>query len=74
VRLCKAKDANKAEIAKKLGVEYKTYCNWVYVSNDERSAEEKAEMKKLKKEIAPLKEKSKILISSRFQECARYLN
>ena len=61
VRLCKAKDANKAEIARMLGVEYKTLCNWFYVSNDEMSAEEKAEMKKLKKENLRLKEEVAIL-------------
>jgi transposase len=61
VRLCKAKGSNKAEIARKLGVEYKTLCNWVYASNDEISPEEKAEMKKLKKENARLKEENEIL-------------
>ncbi len=35
VRLCNAKDANKAQIARSLGVEYKTLCNWVYLSKDE---------------------------------------
>jgi transposase len=61
VGLCKAKDANKAEIARKLAVEYKTLCNWVYASNDNLSAEEKAEMKRLKKENARLKEENEIL-------------
>jgi hypothetical protein len=44
-----------------LRVECKTFCNWVYASNDERSAEEKAEVKKLKKENARLKEEIEIL-------------
>jgi len=61
IRLCKAKDANKAEIARKLGVEYKTLCNWVYASNDEMDEEEKAEIKKQKKENARLKEEVEIL-------------
>lgn len=61
IRLCKAKDANKAEIARSLGVEYKTLCNWFYASKDETTAEEKAEMKKLKKEITRLKEEVAIL-------------
>ncbi|MDX1919614.1 MAG: transposase [Candidatus Caenarcaniphilales bacterium] len=33
IRLCKAKEANKAEIARKLGLNYKTICNWVYASS-----------------------------------------
>jgi transposase len=61
VRLCKVKDANKAEIAMKLGVEYKTLCNWFYASENDLPAEEKAEMKRLKKENARLKEENEIL-------------
>ena len=73
VRLCKAKDSNKAEIARKLGVEYKTLCNWVYASNDEMNEEEKAEMKRLKKENARLKEENEILkkASQYFAKIAR---
>ena len=47
IRLCKVKDSNKAEIARKLGVEYKTLCNWVYASENDLPSEEKAEMKRL---------------------------
>ena len=61
VRLCKVKDANKAEISRKLGVEYKTLCNWVYASENDLPSEEKAEMKRLKKENARLKEEVEIL-------------
>ena len=61
IRLCNAKDANKEEIARRLGVEYKTLCNWVYLSKDEVAPEEKAEMKRLKKENARLKEEVEIL-------------
>ncbi|NJN74849.1 MAG: transposase [Limnothrix sp. RL_2_0] len=73
VRLCKAKDSNKAEIARKLGIEYKTLCNWVYASNDEMNEEEKAEMKRLKKENARLKEEVEILkkASQYFAKVAR---
>jgi len=61
IRLCKVKGANKAEIARGLGVEYKTLCNWVYASENDLPAEEKAEMKKLKKENARLREENEIL-------------
>lgn len=73
IRLCKGKDANKAEIARQLGVEYKTLCNWVYASNDEMNEEEKAEMKRLKKENARLKEENEILkkASQYFAKIAR---
>ncbi|MDX1920362.1 MAG: transposase [Candidatus Caenarcaniphilales bacterium] len=61
VRLCKVKGTNKAEIARKLGIEYKTLCNWCYASKNDLPAEEKAEMKKLKKENARLREEVEIL-------------
>ncbi|MDX1919286.1 MAG: transposase [Candidatus Caenarcaniphilales bacterium] len=57
IRLCKVKVANKAEIARKLGLTYKTLCNWFYDSNDEISPEEKAEIKRLNKENARLAER-----------------
>ncbi|MDX1919702.1 MAG: transposase [Candidatus Caenarcaniphilales bacterium] len=73
VRLCKAKGSNKAEIARKLGVTYKTLCNWVYSSNEKISPEEKAEMKRLNKENARLKEENEILkkASQYFAKVAR---
>ncbi|MFN5540083.1 MAG: hypothetical protein ACK481_08530 [Candidatus Melainabacteria bacterium] len=43
--MCKTKDSNKAEIARKLGVEYKTLCNWFYASENDLPAEEKVKMK-----------------------------
>jgi len=61
VGLCKVKGSNKAEIARKLGVEYKTLCNWFYEAENDLPAEEKAEMKKLKKENARLREENEIL-------------
>ena len=61
IRLCKVKGANKAEIARQLGVDYKTLCNWVYTKENAIPAEDKAEIKKLKKENARLKEENEIL-------------
>ena len=61
IRLCKAKDPNKAEVARKLGVEYKTLCNWFYALENDLPAEEKAEIKKLKKENSRLKVENQIL-------------
>lgn len=59
--MCNAKDANKAQIARSLGVEYKTLCNWVYLSKSEIDPAEKDEFKRLKKENARLKEENEIL-------------
>ena len=61
VRLCKTKRASKAEIARKLGVDYKTLCNWVYTERTDLPAEDKTEIKKLRKENARLKEENEIL-------------
>jgi transposase len=61
VRLCNAKDANKATIARSLGVEYKTLCNWVYLSKSEIESAGKDELKRLKKENTRLKEENEIL-------------
>lgn len=61
VRLCKGAGANKAEIARKLGVDYKTLCNWVYSERSDLPAEDKTEIKKLRKENAHLKEENEIL-------------
>lgn len=61
VRLCKGAGANKAEIARKLGVDYKTLCNWFYEKKNDLPAEDKIEIKKLRKENARLKEENEIL-------------
>ena len=61
VRLCKQAGANKAEIARTLGVEYKTLCNWFYASQNDLPPEEKAELKALKRRIIDLEEENEIL-------------
>lgn len=61
VRLCKLKGATKADVARKLRVQYKTFCNWVYASREDTNPEDKAELKCLKKENARLKEENEIL-------------
>lgn len=39
----------------------KTFCNWVYASENDLPSEERTEMKRLKKENARLKKENEIL-------------
>jgi len=61
IKLCQANGANKAEIARSLGVTYKTLCNWTYGLGEEANSETQIENKKLKHEVARLKEEVEIL-------------